>query len=63
VGEAKRQTDARFRGRDEALPESNKLRVVRTGQKRIILKHIFAERKASRLEKFAQGGRDWLRPL
>jgi hypothetical protein len=60
-GEAKRQTDARYRGQDQALPDPDKLRVVRTGQKRIILKQIYAERKAGRLEKFVQSGRDWLR--
>jgi hypothetical protein len=61
-GTAKRKTDARYRGSsDEELNELENLRVVRNGQKRIILKHIYHERKVGRLEKFQRDGRDWLR--
>jgi hypothetical protein len=61
-GMAKRKTDARYRGAPvEELNELDNLRVVRNGQKRIILKHIYHERKVGRLEKFERGGRDWLR--
>jgi hypothetical protein len=60
-GMAKRKTDARYRGSSEKLNELENLRVVRNGQKRIILKHIYHERKVGRLEKFARDGRDWLR--
>jgi hypothetical protein len=60
-GMAKRKTDARYRGSSEELSELENLRVVRNGQKRIILKHIYHERRVGRLEKFERGGRSWLR--
>jgi hypothetical protein len=63
-GMAKRKTDARYRGSpDEELSELENLRVVRNGQKRIILKHIYHERKVGRLEKFERNGRPWLRVM
>jgi hypothetical protein len=60
-GMAKRKADARYRGSLEELSELENLQVVRNGQKRIILKHIYHERKVGRLEKFERDGRDWLR--
>lgn len=63
-GNAKRKTDARYRGADdEELPDLNDLSVIRTGQKRIVLKSIYYERKAGRLEKFDRDGRPWLKSL
>jgi hypothetical protein len=60
-GNAKRKTDARYRGASDELPNLSELSVIRTGQKRIVLKSIYYERKAGRLEKFKREGRDWLR--
>ena len=61
-GMAKRKTDARYRGSlEEEVSDLENLRVVRNGQKRIILKHIYHERRVGRLEKFQRDGRDWLR--
>jgi hypothetical protein len=60
-GTAKRKTDARYRGGSDELPSLNELSVVRTGQKRIVLKSIYYERKAGRLEKYERDGRPWLR--
>jgi hypothetical protein len=60
-GMAKRKTDARYRGSSKELSELENRRVVRNGQKRIILKHVYHERKVGRLEKFERDGRDWLR--
>src|SRR5437762_460044 len=62
-GMAKRKTDARYRGSSEDVNELENLRVVRNGQKRIILKHIYHERKVGRLEKFERDGRPWLRAV
>lgn len=63
-GMAKRRTDARYRGASEdGLSELEKLRVVRNGQRRIILKHIHHERRVGRLEKFERDGRPWLRTI
>lgn len=62
-GNAKRKTDARYRGGPEELPDLNELSVIRTGQKRIVLKSIYYERKAGRLEKYEHDGRPWLRIL
>lgn len=62
-GNAKRKTDARYRGGVEELPDLNELSVIRTGQKRIVLKSIYYERKAGRLEKYEHDGRPWLRVL
>lgn len=62
-GNAKRKTDARYRGGGDELPDLNELSVIRTGQKRIVLKSIYYERKAGRLEKFDHEGRSWLRLL
>jgi hypothetical protein len=60
-GTAKRKTDARYRGGSEDLSEMENLRVIRNGQKRIVLKAIYHERKVGRLERFQRDGRDWLR--
>ena len=60
-GMAKRKTDARYRGSSDDVNQLENLRVVRTGQKHIILKAIYYERKVGRLEKFQRNGRDWLR--
>src|SRR6266581_6318850 len=61
-GQAKRQTDARYRRfEDRELGELDALSVIRSGQKRIVLKSIYYERKAGRLEKFDRDGRPWLR--
>jgi hypothetical protein len=60
-GAAKRKTDARYRGALDEPGEIENLRLVRTGQKRIILKHIYHERRVGRLEKFERDGRPWLR--
>ena len=60
-GMAKRKTDARYRGSLDEVSELENLRVVRNGQKRIVLKAIHYERKVGRLEKFDRDGRDWLR--
>jgi hypothetical protein len=62
-GNAKRKTDARYRGGPEDLRDLNELSVIRTGQKRIVLKSIYYERKAGRLEKYEHEGRPWLRLL
>jgi hypothetical protein len=63
-GNAKRKTDARYRGGiGDELPDLNDLSVIRTGQKRIVLKSIYYERKAGRLEKYDLDGRSWLRVL
>jgi hypothetical protein len=63
-GNAKRKTDARYRGSlDDEVPNLNELSVIRTGQKRIVLKSIYYERKAGRLQKYDQDGRPWLRIL
>lgn len=62
-GNAKRKTDARYRGSGDELPDLKELSVIRTGQKRIVLKSIYYERKAGRLEKFDHEGRPWLRSL
>lgn len=59
-GRAKRQTDARYRG-SEDLPDLGDLSVIRAGQKRIVLKSIYYERRAGRLEKLDRDGRPWLR--
>lgn len=61
-GQAKRQTDARYRGSEDGdLGDPDDLGVIRSGQKRIVLKSIYYERKAGRLQKFARDGRPWLR--
>lgn len=61
-GQAKRKTDARYRGAEETrVPDLEKLNVIRNGSKRIVLKSLYYERKAGRLEKFESDGRDWLR--
>jgi hypothetical protein len=62
-GNAKRQTDARYRGGAGELPDLKDLSVIRTGQKRIVLKSIYYERKAGRIERYDQDGRPWLRLL
>jgi hypothetical protein len=63
-GNAKRKTDARYRGGpDDELPKLDDLSVIRAGQKRIVLKSIYYERKAGRLEKYDYEGRPWLRQL
>jgi hypothetical protein len=62
-GNAKRKTDARYRGDVEEVPDLNDLSVIRTGQKRIVLKSIYYERKAGRLQKYDEDGRPWLRIL
>lgn len=62
-GNAKRKTDARYRSGPDELPDLNELSVIRTGQKRIVLKSIYYERKAGRLEKYDHEGRPWLRML
>ena len=62
-GNAKRKTDARYRGGMDELSKLNELSVIRTGQKRIVLKSIYYERKAGRLEKYDHDGRPWLRSL
>jgi hypothetical protein len=62
-GMAKRRTDARYRGTDGDVTELEKLRVIRTGQKRIVLKSIYHERKVGRLMKFERDGRAWLRVI
>ena len=62
-GNAKRKTDARYRGGIDEVPDLNELSVVRTGQKRIVLKSIYYERKAGRLQKYDEDGRPWLRIL
>ena len=60
-GAAKRKTDARYRGTSDELSDLENLRLVRTGQKRIILKHIYYERRVGRLERFDRDERPWLR--
>ena len=61
-GQAKRETDAKYRGAaPDHVSEIEKLRVIRAGSKRIVLKAIYYERQAGRLVKYQQGGRDWLR--
>lgn len=62
-GNAKRKTDARYRGGPDELPDLSDLSVIRTGQKRIVLKSIYYERQAGRLERYDQDGRPWLRLL
>lgn len=62
-GNAKRKTDARYRGGADEVPDLNELSVIRTGQKRIVLKSIYYERKAGRLQKYDENGRPWLRAL
>lgn len=62
-GTAKRRTDARYRGVGDELTELENLRVIRNGQKRIVLKSLYYERKAGRMERFEQDGRPWLRLL
>ena len=62
-GNAKRKTDARYRGASEELRGLDDLSVVRSGQKRVVLKSIYYERKAGRLERFEKDGRPWLRLL
>jgi hypothetical protein len=62
-GQAKRQTDARYRHASEDVSALNDLSVIRAGQKRIVLKSIYYERKAGRLEKYDHEGRSWLRVL
>jgi hypothetical protein len=62
-GNAKRKTDARYRGGPEELSDLKELSVIRTGQKRIVLKSIYYERKAGRLERYEHEGRSWLRLL
>jgi len=61
-GAAKRAADARYRGSDASeVSELENLRVIRTGQARIVLRHIYQERRAGRLARFDKGGRPWLR--
>jgi hypothetical protein len=62
-GNAKRKTDARYRGSVDEVPDLNELSIIRTGQKRIVLKSIYYERKAGRLQKYDEDGRPWLRLL
>ena len=62
-GNAKRKTDSRYRGGAGDVPDLNELSVIRTGQKRIVLKSIYYERKAGRLQKYETDGRPWLRIL
>jgi hypothetical protein len=63
-GTAKRKTDARYRGGDEAVPALENLRVVRNGSARIVLKALWYEvNKAGTMEKFERDGRTWLRTL
>jgi len=62
-GKAKRKTDALYRGSVDEVPDLNGLSLIRTGQKRIVLKSIYYERKAGRLQKYDEGGRPWLRIL
>ena len=61
-GQAKRKTDAKYRrSAPEDIRELERLRVIRNGSKRIVLKAIYSERMARRLERFERGGRPWLR--
>lgn len=61
-GQAKRKTDAKYRGAEaDDVSELERLRVIRNGSKRIVLKSLYYERKSGRLEKFEKDGRDWLR--
>src|SRR5436309_2640071 len=62
-GNAKRKTDARYRAGVDEVPDLNDLSVIRTGQKRIVLKSIYYERKAGRLLKYDEDGRPWLRKV
>jgi hypothetical protein len=63
-GDAKRKTDARYRGAGDDVPKLENLRVVRNGSARIVLKAIWYEvNKARTMEKFERGGRLWLRLL
>jgi hypothetical protein len=67
VGNAKRKTDARYRNSSDEppaeLPTINDLSVIRTGQKKIVLRDIYYERRAGRLERYERDGRAWLRVL
>jgi len=61
-GQAKRETDAKYRGAPvEDLPDLERLAVIRNGAKRIVLKSLYHERKVGRIEKFDRHGRPWLR--
>jgi hypothetical protein len=61
-GQAKRVTDAKYRGAPpEDLPELERLAVIRNGAKRIVLKSLYHERKLGRIERFDRDGRPWLR--